>query len=295
MTVTTTMPASLVVAPARVPLPFGLFSTFTFRPDGAGVRWEAAGVEFDTPPCGPLQGVGFGGYCADPDAVPGLPRQLARSRFDTAGGTPFSIVAAHKCSPVANTADAARQAAEAKLLAGEERTVEHVFATGLLGNTPNLRGAAELTTAAVPVDVGIGLLEEFLAVEYGHQGIIHVPRFVAAASPGSFRAAGMALRTAGLGTPVAAGAGYDGSSPDGDPPAGVARWIYATGSIAGYRSDPVLSDLFDQKVNDQVAYAERSYLLAFEDCGVAAALVTADLKGGAVALPDRQSSPYLII
>lgn len=56
MATTTMAPPALVAAPARVPLPGGLFSVLTPRPEGDG-RWQA-GVEFVTSPCPELGGIG---------------------------------------------------------------------------------------------------------------------------------------------------------------------------------------------------------------------------------------------
>lgn len=291
MTAATVMPAATVPAPPRTPVPFGLFSTFTFRP--AGARWSA-GVRFDTAGClEPLKGIGPGGYCEDPAAVVGLADRLADDI--TPGGEgealPFTVQAEHKCSPVAGDH---RRLAEERLAAGEERAAERAFWTGQLGNFPSLRDATELTTGAVPPAVGVGLLEEWLATVYGSQGVIHMPRLVA--SVAEVRPAGQLLRTA-LGTPVAAGAGYDGSSPDGAAASGTARWVYATPALSGYRSDVDITELFDPGSNDLSVYAARDYLLMFEDCGTAAVLVDAggSTGGGSNVAVDPNNSDLLIL
>lgn len=271
-----TMPAATVVGPARTPTPFGLFSTFAFRP--AGARWQA-GIRFDTAGCGPLRGYGPTGYCDDPADIDGLLNRGDGGDIDSGEGqaSPFTVVAEHKCSPVASDH---RALAETRLLSGEERAVEREFATGALGSSPTLRGAT-VAGEGMPLDLAVGLLEQFLAANYGAQGVLHVPRMLVAASPGSFRQSGQILRTL-LGTPVAAGAGYDGSSPDGAAPSGMSRWIYITPALTGYRSEPVLVDTFDQRTNDRVVIASRDYLLMFEDCGTAAVLVdpAAGASGG---------------
>lgn len=280
-----TMPAAIVAAPARTPLPFGLFSVVTFRDDGTD-RW-AAGVEMeDLIGCGPLTGVGHGGYCADPEDVTGLPLEFDQSGAGFAAASPFTIVGHHKCSPVGN---AGPSVAEARLLTFEERAVEHAFATGLLGNTPTLRGATALTSAPVPAKTAVGLLEEWSATEYGTQGVIHAPRSVPATD---FRQAGLAYRTP-LGTPTVFGSGYDGSGPDGEPAPAGARWIYITPPLAAYRSVVETHQLFDPSVNDLIAYAQRDYLIGMNDCGVAAALVILDAADGAITVPARTGNPYL--
>jgi hypothetical protein len=86
------------------------------------------------------------------------------------------------------------------------------------------------------------------------------------------------LRTQ-LGTPVAAGGGYPGTGPTGQVPAVSTSWVYVAPALFGYRGDPFDSsarpgDLFDRSLNNLYAVAERSYLLGFDPCGVAAALAT---------------------
>lgn len=295
MTVTT-MPANYVGTPARVPVPYGLFSTFQFRPTSPSIRWEGAGVAFETVGCGPLKGAGFGAdWCADPSTIPGLPFQFEQTGSEDGEAVPFQIIAPYKCSPVGNTEDAARTKAESKLLLFEERAVEHAFWTGLLGNTPNLRGAVELASGPVPFDVAVGLLEEFIAAGYGSQGVIHAPRAAVAGSPSSVKTAGGTLRTV-LGTPVAAGSGYDGSGPDGAPAGPGVRFVYATPAMTGYRGEILTTALFDRANNDRIVYSARDYLLAFEDCGVACVPVAVGAVGDTATLetpPGSDPNPYL--
>lgn len=284
-----TMPATLVEAPPRTPLPYGLFSVLTFR-DG-DTRWDSAGVEMESLiGCGPLQGIGHGGFCADPADVTGLPHNFAQSETGLVSATPFSVTAHHRCSPVGSVP--ARTLAQARLLTFEERAVEHAFWTGMLGNTPNLRAAQPITAGAVPFKVGVALLEEWAAAEYGSQGVIHAPRAVPV---GDLRLTGQTYRTP-LGTAVVAGAGYDGTGPTGSAAlAADTRWIYITPAMVGYRSEVSVDEVFDHAVNDLVAFAQRDYLLAYEDCGVAAALVKLGdgIDAGAISTPDRTANPYL--
>lgn len=283
------MPAVTVVGPARTPAPFGLFSTFAFRPDSG--RWGGSGVTFETPGCGPLLGIGFGDYCADPATVPGLPRQpIDPAPMDTGTATPFTVLAEHSCSPVGNSAAQARDLAGVRLASIEERAVEYAFATGALGNEPNLASATELTAGPVGFDVAIGLLEEWLATEYGAQGVIHAPRSVVGSSPFSVRVSGQTLRTT-LGTPVAAGSGY-GTGPGGLAAGAGVRWVFATPALAGYRSEIATTDAFEYGTNDQSATAQRDYLFMFEDCGGVAAVQVGVESAPAMSVDPN---PYLII
>lgn len=267
MTVST-MPATLVAAPPRTPLPHGLFSTVTFRA-GGDTRWYA-GVQFEQAPARLLAGVAAGGYCTDPAGVEGLPVGHPARECDLGEATAFTVVAGQKSSAAGGGNP--RAAMESLLASREERAVEHALWTGVLGNTPNLRDADVLAGAAVSAVAGVGLLEEWLATEYGAQGIIHMPRMVAASGPAGIKPSGQTLRTV-LGTPVAAGSGYDGTGPDGTPATGTARWVYATPAITGYRSDVTVTEMFDRGSNDLIVHAERDYLLMFDNSAAAAALI----------------------
>lgn len=292
-------PSALVLGPTRVPLPYGLFSTFTFR-GATGDRWGTGGVQFETVGCGPLGA--YGGPECDPTdpltPVEGLPSTFERSPGMVGEATSFTIYGYDKCSLVGN-ADPMLKAQE-RLLTHEERSVEYAFWTGALGNTPSLQGATELTSGPVSWTVGIGLLEEFIAREYGSQGVIHMSRLTAIGAKDVQRT-GASLRTL-LGTPIAAGAGYDGSSPQGaTPPANTAqRWVYITPPLFGYRSEiysptTELGEMFDRDTNTVTALSQRDYLLAFEECGVAAVLIDTGLDAAAANVSDMSDpAPYLI-
>jgi hypothetical protein len=138
-----------------------------------------------------------------------------------------------------------------------------------------------LQTVATPVVTGgadvaqaLGLLEQELADCYAGQGLIHVPR---SALP-TLAAWNLASVVDGrLVTPagnlIVAGTGYTGSAPDGTVAAAGTAWIYATGAAWGYRSDPYVSrlrDSLDRTSNTIRMLAERTYLLGFECCLLAA-------------------------
>jgi hypothetical protein len=264
-------PAAVVTGAARLPLPFGLFSVLSLR-TGAD-RWEA-GVSFEQLDCGPAGGIG--GWDCDPAApVAGLPKDLGPNGGGFGAATPFVVYGHATCSPIGYSIASANADAQAHLLAREEAAVEHALWTGDLGNVPSL--AVGATDLGGPIDTvsGISLLEDFIAEHYGSLGVIHLSRGLAltAIADSAIQANGAGTRLfTNVGTPVVAGAGYPGSGPAAEPPGAGKSWAYASPALFGYRSD-VFSPgdpVIDTAQNILTALAERSYLVGFDDCGVAA-------------------------
>lgn len=266
-------PPSTVLAAGRQPLVGGLFSTFTFRPDDS-TRWEN-GLLVDALTCEPADGIGD--PACDPDETTGLPKNLVNGEPPFGEATPFIIYGHATCAPIGRWDDAEGRARE-HLLVREESRVEQAFWTGDLGNKPSLRGATVITTTPTGPDIkdrvdgAIAALEGWLAANYGSLGVIHMTRTLATLS--HVEAKGNRVTTR-LGTPIAAGAGYDGSGPTGQAASATSQWLYVTPAMFGYRGDVFLpsnrrGDLFDRSHNLLYAVAERSYLLGFDPCGHAA-------------------------
>lgn len=276
----TIAPAALVIGATRRPLPYGLFSVFTFRPETSG-RWEN-GAEYETLTCQGLDGLGLD--CNDPESP----------TFD--GGTegtlgesePFAVYGHFKCSPVGWTPESAQERATEHLLTREEQAVENALWTGDLGNAPALATSSttvlndEDNSEPVPVTPrqGVALLEQWIGETYGSLGLIHMTR-AAATLYKDGRASGGQLRTI-LDTPIVAGSGYPGTGPEGESVEGLESWIYASPAIFGYRTDVyepgnVSGDLLDRGTNDLYALASRTYLLGFDPCGVAAVKIDGGL------------------
>jgi len=278
----TIAPAGLVAGAARIPLPFGLFSTFMLRPPESTDRWES-GAAWQRLICDPAQGIGQQD-CDDQTPTIGLPKVLDRNGQGDDVATPFIIYGHFSCSPVGYSVARAQELAITHLIAREEARVEQAFWTGDLGNDPHLADDTETVTigaAAVSVEQGLGALEEFNAKSYGAVGVIHMTRGTALAALGE-----SLLETVGnstrlqtkLGTPVAAGAGYPGTGPTGGAPVAGKPWLYISPAIFGYRSEimdssSVPGDLFDRSNNELLAIAERRYLLGYDGCGVGAVQV----------------------
>lgn len=275
-----------VPAPARTPRAYGLFSALGFRDEDA--RWQN-GVTWQGAPCEPAGGIGQ--VDCDPDPVTnetiGLPKEFD-AKFSNGEGSPFVVYGNFKCSPVGNSPARAEALAEEHLLAREESRVEQALWTGDLGNVPNFAGANGETA---PTDLGefsepvmaIAALEQWIASNYGSQGVLHMS--VSAATmliaSGLVEARSGRLSTA-MGTRVVAGAGYGEGK------------IVATGSLAGYRGDVFSSsdrpgDLLDRGKNDLYAVAEREYVLLVDGCMMAEISYDFDFGGGGVGAPGKSA------
>ena len=257
-------PAAWIDAPARMPLPYGLFSVVAFT-EGAG-RW-ANGAEWDAGTCAPARGIGDPS-CDPEDETEGLPKNLTYDP-STGSASPFTVYGVWACSPVGTTPAQAEEKARQHLLAREEARVEQALWTGDLGNTPNLDALAGTPPTAASLAAGVGLVEATLAAGYGSAGVLHMSRALASEllTAGGAETSGGRLRTK-LGTPIVAGSGY----PVAD------RRVIGTAPVFGYRSEVFApsatpGDLFDPRRNDLYAVAERTYLLGFDTCGVAAATI----------------------
>lgn len=275
---------------AFTPLPYGLWDTVQ-HPAAGGPHWQQGITWVERCPTGDttydecLAVTGTG-------EAPEPPAKTANVDQTTRGALPFTVFAEFECSPV-GVADAETVASDA-LTRVEQQQVEAAFWTGVAGGQavvfPHLSADAEvldgevvLQTVASPVVTGadvvtaLGALEQELADCYAGQGLIHVPR---TALPTLAAWNLVAERDGRLYTTarnlIVAGTGYTGSGPDGAAPAAGTAWIYATGPAWGYRSDPYVSrlrDSLDRSSNTIRMLAERTYLLGFECCHLAAHIV----------------------
>lgn len=224
-------------------------------------------------------------------AVPEPPVKTDNVLLDTRGATPFTVYAKFECSPV-GVAEAARYASDA-LAQSEGWQVERAVWTGLaagqpvvfphlaadadredpLGHTLQTAASVVVTGAAVDVATGLGLLEAELANCYNGVGIVHVPVKVLPTldAHGLVRDRNGVLKTLN-GNVVVVGGGYPGTSPAGVAPATNESWIYATGAMFMYRSQPrytELRDSLDRSSNTVKYIAERTYVLGWGCCHAA--------------------------
>lgn len=272
------------------PLPYGLWDTIqTAASDGphwqGGVNWTERCPTGDTTYDECISVTGTGAPPAPPAKTPNVDQQ-------NRGALPFTVIAEFECTPV-GLADAQNVARDA-LTRIEQHQVEAAFWTGAAADQqvvfPHLAADAEVVDGTVvlqpvasPVVTGadvaqaLGALEQELADCYKGQGLIHVTR---EALP-TLAAWNLAEVVDGkLVTPsgnlIVAGGGYTGSGPDGAAPADGTSWIYATGAAWGYRSDVYFTqvrDSLDRSTNTLRMQAERTYLIGFECCLLAAHIV----------------------
>lgn len=142
------------------------------------------------------------------------------------------------------------------------------------GSTVNLQTAASvLVTGAVDVVEGIGRLEQAMADCYGGTPLIHVPRGVTAHLGTNHllsEKTGKNLTTRN-GSIVVPGPGYPGTSPAGVTPVAGTTWLYATGSVKMWQSEPIwmardARELLYRPTNDTVLILEQRFTLAWDCC-----------------------------
>lgn len=267
----TTTPKALVAGAPRQPLPFGLFSVLSFRPEDSA-RWQGGGVSWEHLPCdaslntiGPTQN--------PQSTTSGLPKTntIGWGTDGLGDALVFSVYGYFQASPIAWSPQEAQDRANEALRVLEEAQAEAEFWSGTAGSLPSMKDTIDLGSVGLAdIDQAIPLLEKHIAETYGSLGVIHMSRFTASAlmnTNGGIEVKGSKLQTK-LGTPVVAGTGY----PDGE--------IRATPALFGYRSEPFNSsnrpgDLLKTSSNDMMAIAERTYLIGFDPCGVGSVTVTA--------------------
>lgn len=244
----------------------------------------------------------------DGDQAPEPPAKEPTAAKVKRGATPFTVRAQMDCNPVGFWEEAQERAGDA-LARAEGWQVEQAFWTGVAADQttvfPHLAADAELVDehdvvlqqpativggpGAVDVAEGMGVLEQALADCYHGVGVIHVPESLVPvlADAKQIVKDGQRYRTWN-GNLVAAGAGYPGTGPDGSPPPAGAVWMYATGAIFAYRSEPHITrapedapgEAFDRGDNTVRMHAERTYVLGW-DCCLLAVLVEQRGEGAA--------------
>ena len=278
----------IVNPPAFAPLPYGL--------------WDAA--EHPTLPAHWQQGVTWIDRCPVGDTTydecltvtgagspPEPPAKTDNVVQEFRGATAFTVFAEFDCSPV-GLSDAAT-IAEESLSRIEHAQVEAAFWTGAAGGQPGIvlphlasdaevldsNGIVLQTVATVAVTGGdvatvLGLLEDALDDCYGGEGVVYIPRFALPTFVASLlvQVVDGVLRTMS-GNRVVVSGDFPGTSPAGASPAAGTSWIYATGPLFAYRSEVFATqtrESFDRAENTMKMIAERTYVLGFSCCLIAA-------------------------
>jgi hypothetical protein len=212
------------------------------------------------------------------------------------GARPFSVYARVDCSMFDPDDRDGAAHVTAALDRSEQIALEAAFWTGVAGGTagrvqPHLAAnavvldtensgsvpvtlqlaATQVTGVALDIAEALGRLEHAATGCGNVQRTIHMTSVVAeiALSRGLLEARNGQMRTK-LGSLVAVGLGYSGSSPAGTSTAGV-HWMYATGPIFMYRSAQarlatVLSEALDRNTDTVIAISERTYVLGYDCC-----------------------------
>lgn len=291
-----------VAAPDFTLPPYSLESAVDWR-ESSSDRWRA-GIQWQTV-CGEsgstydeciIVGATSGAVTGSPVPFPEPSPKAPTAEMRNFAATPFTLFAEIDCSAVAFYPES-EELVRAIFERTEHRELESVFFSGnvdgateaqyphLAADAPvtdtesgvtvvNLQLAATVVTGAAScIQVALGLLEAEFAECYSGTGIVHVPVDVIPLMAEAYllERDGDALFTPN-GNRVVAGSGYPGSAPDGTVAAGV-RWIYMTPPIFGYRSEIETMQretTLDRSVNTVMAIAERTYVLGYECCLVAA-------------------------
>lgn len=287
MTIDTTRPRLFIPAPSLAQLPYGLLSVANeVTPNDPHAQ---LGVQYET-----LSGLS--GALAGLDELGALQGTLSPTEsFDssTPAGSlptiytnPFLAYAGVQAHPVGHTPEELQARASAKLALAAGYLVEQALWSGSASSNDHLNAASttDLTPTAgtaTNIDLGIGLLEQWIGENVGAQGSIHAGRILGGSLWNQVHAQGTRMLTT-LGTPVAFGSGYDGSGPSGatkaTPDAGT-TWLYATGPVTVVRSEvgythvpPAQATSYANQAVLTTVYATEIISVGFES-GVAAVLV----------------------
>lgn len=299
-------PRQIVDGPGFTPLPYGLWDAVQ-HPDSTSPHWQngvvwsewcgGGGTLYD--PCLAVTGTGGAPASGQADMTSNVV-QTNRS------ATAFTVYAEFDCSAV-GLSEAMTAAIDA-LAKVEPWQVERAFWTGTAGKTavggvaqttvfPHLASSAQVVDPSAPGDnivmqqaasvvatgtgddaaITLGQLERALSDCYHGQGFIHVS-FEALATLRAFRLVDDDNDPTALYSPAGhryvVGSGYPGSGPDGAAAPAGTSWLYATGAVFGYRGAVAVPanfvQSFDRQKNTVRMIAQRTYLLGWECCLLAA-------------------------
>jgi hypothetical protein len=237
--------------------------------------------------------------CTLPQFAPGLCWDILNTTgtksfdgIDTIASDPFATYTGVECGLMGSEDYEAR--ARKAHADGESYGVEKGFQLSVL----NLAATDIISTTPVGIVEGIAALEQYASENYPGMPMIHIDRRLATLGISEsviFPSLDFSLST-GLGTPVAAGSGYDLSTgPAGQAaPAAGQYWAYVTGQVNIWRT-PVLSEKVDDiTINRARALAERTYVVTVE-CIVAAILIDTALTGGGSVGPAGESAYQIAV
>ena len=186
--------------------------------------------------------------------------------LDNPSFLPFGVYLPVVCTMIDATEDELTTRARAAFTAVESEAVERELATGLIqpGNPYLGDSNVDIITGTQPAHTALALLERAIGAT-GRKGVIHGDPAVTTVWAQFLMSDGDELHTIANGTTVISGDGYIGTHPTGTgAPTATQGWAYATGPITIYRSPIEVIFGRDHRVNDQVALAERNYLVTWD-------------------------------
>lgn len=215
------------------------------------------------------------------------PAEKIRDRLDSCSFSPVTAYAIAECSVVGMSYEDMRAAAMDQLVRGEQSALEEFFMRQWLANATH---TVDLTPPAGALHLvnGIGVLEAWLATNYGGQGVLHVPIGVASLLAMHRQVAfdGEASCPQTLaGNSVILGAGYSANLGPATPPtapvpapAGEA-WIYITPPMRIRRDERFFpqtsrAQTINTQINDQSVLVETTFVAEVACCTAAAVRVS---------------------
>lgn len=278
-----------VAQPAVGPLRYGLFRVAN-GPLAMPAHGDISGVVYEEEHCGE----GFLWPAAQCTPV-GDEKDWLAECAGLALGVPFITAATWQVGAIGRDPDEFARRTLVRLHDNEQLLVERAFWGGQTSPTavPDVITTSGLTPVdvtptpgtAVPIEAGVGLLDEFLG-DYSYLGILHARPGVAPYATERRLSLATALGDSRnryvdpVGNEWSYGRGYSGANPDdGTPPAAGEAYIVATGAVTLWRGTehiaPPLRSM-DRTANQVHTLAERPWIAAI-DCLVGYVLV--DLAG----------------
>lgn len=257
---------SRVEAIPGIPLPTGILTNATTIVDVGGDSHELMGVDWLPQSC-------CDAYCWEdscpPGENPGSPGPLQDKHFcrpQWHSAAPVTVYSGVECSTIGFGYDEAVTQATTALQLGQQRALEQWTWTNVLAPR-----AVDRTPPSGPVGVAqaVGLLEGWLAAEYGGLGVLHVPAAAGAllASNSLVRHEGARLRSNPIGHNIVVGAGYQvNTGPDGQPAPEGTVWLAISGPVTVRREAVHVVPGSDREsvriqTNDRMVLAERTFVV----------------------------------
>ena len=211
-------------------------------------------------------------------------------------GLPFEVIASYKVGAFPRNEAEVEQAVRTRLADNAQFVVEQAFwGAGGSADVADLLHTSGLTPAdvtpvpgtAVPIEVGLGLLEQFMAA-YSYPGIFHTTPLVSPflterllSVPDGKPGSATSIYRSPMGNKWSFGRGYSGLHPvTGAAVPGTANanaYIVASGPVTVWRDDNVYVNpiyrAMDRQANQLIAIAEQAYAMTI-DCLVGFVLVS---------------------